>query len=111
MIRPRSQAVRIRIRVRLGSGDDMSTSECLGTSVMSGYGRIRSENNLPDQNFHWTKISVTRLSTPLQSGSGNETTFGTGSVCETALGRASTLTLVPGLLHRYLFALQVTKSV
>ena len=49
MVRPRSQAVRIRIRVRLGSGDDMSTSECLGTSTMSGYGRIRSENDLTDQ--------------------------------------------------------------
>ena len=51
MVRPRSQAVRIRIRVRLGSGDDMSTSECLGTSVMSEYGRIRSENDLLDQTF------------------------------------------------------------
>ena len=26
---------------------------------MSGYGRIRSENDLPDQNFCRTKISVT----------------------------------------------------
>ena len=50
-VRPRSQAVRIRIRVRLGSGDGMSTSECLGMSVMSGYGRIRSENDLLDQTF------------------------------------------------------------
>ena len=47
MVLPRSQAV--RIRVRLGSGDDMSTSECLGTSVMSRYGRIRYGNDLPDQ--------------------------------------------------------------
>ena len=50
MVLPHSQAVRIRIRVRLGSGDDMSMSECLGTSVMSRYGRIRSGNDLLDQN-------------------------------------------------------------
>ena len=50
MFLPRSQAVRIRIRVRLGSGDDVSTGECLGTSIMLKYGRIRSENDLPDQN-------------------------------------------------------------
>ena len=54
MVLLRSQAVRIRIRVRLGSGDDMSTSECLGTSVMSRYGRITSGNVLPDQNFRRT---------------------------------------------------------
>ena len=51
MVLPRSQAVRFRNRVRLGSGDDMSTSECPGTSVMSRYGRIRSGNDLPDQTF------------------------------------------------------------
>ena len=39
----------------------MSTSECLGTSVMSGYGRIRSEKDLPDHNFRQTKISMTGL--------------------------------------------------
>ena len=37
----------------------MSTSECLGTSVMSRYGRIRSRNDLTDQNFCRTKITVT----------------------------------------------------
>ena len=34
----------------------MSTSECLGTSVMSRYGRIRSRNDLPDQNFRDSSI-------------------------------------------------------
>ena len=61
MVLSRSQAVRIRIRVRLGSRDNMSTSECLGTSVLSRYGRIRFGNDLLDQNFRQTKVSVTAL--------------------------------------------------
>ena len=39
----------------------MSTSECLGTSVLSRYGRIRFGNDLLDQTFRQTKISVTAL--------------------------------------------------
>ena len=39
----------------------MSTSECLGTSVMSEYGRIRSENDLPDRNFRDKSIDSSRV--------------------------------------------------
>ena len=55
-VQPHSQAVRIRIRVRLGFVDDMSMSESLWTSVMSRYG---SEKDLPDQNFRQTEIFAT----------------------------------------------------
>ena len=53
MVLHRSQAVRFRIRVRLGSGDDMSTSECLGMSVLSRpmVELYRSGNDLPNQKF------------------------------------------------------------
>ena len=43
-------------------------SECLGTSVMSRYGRIRSGNNLPDQHFRQSEISVTGSQLSRKSG-------------------------------------------
>ena len=57
-LKKRSYLVPRPSELGLGSGDDMSTSECLGTSVMSRYGGIRSGSDLPDQNFHWAEISV-----------------------------------------------------